>query len=209
MLTSACMTTKIDEVKDSATGILPGESVVLLASNYHTGDSTENDFMECVTDKVQSGRNKLKVYPASELRDALFPWLEPRTAPQSADGLPELLSRPGISDRIQTRDIHYIIWIQGNTERTNGGGGMSCAAGPTAAACFGLAWWENLSAYEATIWDLEDGISTGSIAANVNGTSIMPALIIPMPFIARTQAKACKGLSRQLKTFITGSTRSR
>jgi hypothetical protein len=30
----------------------------------------------------------------------------------------------------------------------------------------------------------------------------MPALIIPIPLIARTRAKACKGLADQLKAFI-------
>jgi hypothetical protein len=205
MLTSACMTTRIEETKDSSTGILPGESVVILASNYHTSNPAENDFMECVVDRIQSGRQKLKVHPASEFRDAIFPWLEPRTAPRGINGLPELLKRPGISDRVQARKIRYVIWVEGDTERTSGGGSLSCAAGPTGGACFGLTWWENLSAYEATVWDLNAGISTGTVSTSVNGTSVIPALIIPVPFIARTQAAACKGLSNQLKTFIAGS----
>ena len=83
--------------------------------------------------------------------------------------------------------------------------GSAQAAGPTGGACFGLTWWENLSAYKATIWDLDAGISTGTVSTSVNGTSVIPALIIPVPFIARTQAAACKGLSKQLKTFIAGS----
>ena len=206
LFTSACMTTRIEETKDRSTGILPDESVVILASNYHAGNAAEEDFVECIVDKVQSGRHKLKVHSASEFRDALFPWLEPRTAPQGVDGLPDLLKRPGISDRIDARDIRYIIWIEGNTERTSGGGSLSCAAAPTGAACFGLTWWENLSAYEATVWDLDDGIRTGTVSTSVNGTSVIPALIIPVPFIARTQAAACKGLSRQLKTFLASST---
>jgi hypothetical protein len=205
LFASACMTTRIEETKDSSTGILPDESVVILASNYHAGNPAEGDFVECVVDRVQSGRHKLNVHPASEFQDALFPWMEPRTAPQGVDDLPGLLNRPGISDRIQARDIRYIIWIEGNTERTSGGGSLSCAAAPTGAACFGLTWWENLSAYEANIWDLDDGISTGTVSASVNGTSVIPALIIPVPFIARTQAAACKGLSKQLKAFIAGS----
>jgi hypothetical protein len=209
LLTSACMTTRIEETKDSSTGILPGESVVILASNYHTSNPAENNFMECITKKVQSGRYKLKVHPASEFRDALFPWLEPRTAPRGVNGLPELLKRPGISDRVQARNIRYLIWVEGDTERSSGGGSLACSAAPTGAACFGLAWWENLSAYEATIWDLDAGISTGMVSTSVNGTSVVPALIIPVPFIARTQAAACKGLSKQLKVFITGSNSAR
>lgn len=204
LLATGCMTTRVEETKDSATGILNGESVVIIASSYHTSDPAEDAFIECVIDSVDSGRGKLKVHPASELRDALFPWLEPRTAPQKIEDLPKLLKRPGISERIDERGIRYLIWIKGDTERTNGGGSLSCAAGPTGGACFGLAWWENMSAYEATVWDLDDGVRSGMVTTSVNGTSVVPALILPMPFIARTRAAACKGMSTQLKNFLIG-----
>jgi hypothetical protein len=204
LLATSCMTTRVEETKDSSTGILNGESVVIIASSYHTSDPAEDAFIECVIDSVDSGRGKLKVHPASELRDALFPWLEPRTAPQKIEDLPKLLKRPGISERIDERGIRYLIWIKGDTERTNGGGSLSCAAGPTGGACFGLAWWENMSAYEATVWDLDDGVRSGMVTTSVNGTSVVPALILPMPFIARTRAAACKGMSTQLKNFLIG-----
>ena len=204
-VTSGCMTTRIEETKDASTGINKGESVVILASSYHSADPAENKFIDCVTDSVGNGRKGLSIHPAREFRDALFPWLEPRTAPTKVDDLPKLLDRPGVAKRIRDRNIRYVIWIKGDTERQSAGGGLSCAAGPGAAACFGLTWWENLSAYEATIWDLDDGVAAGTISTNVNGTSVIPAVIIPVPFIARTQAAACKGLSKQLRSFIVDS----
>ena len=42
----------------------------------------------------------------------------------------------------------------------------------------------------------------GTVTADVSGTSFLPAIVIPIPLIARTQAKACKGLADQLKLFI-------
>jgi hypothetical protein len=200
---SGCMTTRIEHVKDASTGIETGESIVIFASSYHTSNPAEDDLIECVTKKIQTGSGKLLVHPEAEFRDALFPWLEPRTAPRTAEDLPELLERPGVWEQVHERDIRYIVWIQGDTERTSSGGSLSCAAGPGGGGCFGLAWWENLSAYEATIWDLEDGTRAGKVSTNVNGTSVIPALVIPVPLIARTQAAACKGLAKQLQSFIT------
>jgi len=200
---SGCMTTRIEHVKDTSTGIEAGESIVIFASSYHTSNPAEDDLIECVTKRVQSGSGKLQVHPEAEFRDALFPWLEPRTAPRTAEDLPELLERPGVWEQVHERDIRYIVWIQGDTERTSSGGSLSCAAGPGGGGCFGLAWWENLSAYEATIWDLGDGTRAGKVSTNVNGTSVIPALVIPVPLIARTQAAACKGLAKQLQIFIT------
>jgi hypothetical protein len=79
---------------------------------------------------------------------------------------------------------------------------MSCAAGPGGGGCFGFAWWQNDAKYEASVWDLDGLEDVGTISADVSGTSFMPAIVIPIPLIARTQSKACKGLATQLKLFI-------
>ena len=34
---------------------------------------------------------------------------------------------------------------------------------------------------------------------------MVPALIIPLPFIARTQSAACKDMARELRQFISDS----
>jgi hypothetical protein len=80
--------------------------------------------------------------------------------------------------------------------------GLSCAAGPGGGGCFGFAWWQNDADYDASVWDLQGLESAGTISADVSGTSFMPALVIPLPFIARTQSKACKSLANQLHSFI-------
>jgi hypothetical protein len=67
----------------------------------------------------------------------------------------------------------------------------------------GLAWWEDDSRYDATVWDIKQAESAGTIHADVKGRSVMPAIIIPLPFIARPQAAACRGLTQQLKQFLT------
>ena len=79
---------------------------------------------------------------------------------------------------------------------------MSCAIGPGVGGCFGITWWENDASYHAAVWDLRQKVDTGSVSAAVHGTSMIPALVIPLPLIARTQSAACKNLARQLRQFI-------
>ena len=134
--------------------------------------------------------------------DSLFPWFEPRTAPAETKGLPRLMERPGVADRIREQGVRYIIWLDGDTEKVAGGGSLSCAAGPGGGGCFGFAWWQNASDYDAFVWDLEGLESAGTVSADVSGTSFLPALVIPIPLIARTQAAACRGLADQLAAFI-------
>jgi hypothetical protein len=40
------------------------------------------------------------------------------------------------------------------------------------------------------------------VSADVSGTSYMPAFVVPIPLIARTQSAACSGLARQLSLFL-------
>lgn len=205
LLLGGCMSSRLEEFKHAATGIAEGESIVILARSYHKGKAVEEKLVDCINRRVQSGADRLRVAPQQEFVDALFPWLEPRMAPQSAEALPALLARPGVAERIEARGVRYIVWVDGNTEKSSGGGSMGCAIGPGGGGCLGVTWWEDDASYKATIWDLQQQSDAGSVSAEVHGTSVIPALIIPLPLIARTQSAACSDMAGQLRHFITGT----
>ncbi len=202
IVVSACTTTRVEDVRVTATGILDGEGVVIMARSYHLGNETEEKFVKCVSAALGRGSSALRVVPNNEFVDALFPWLEPRTAPSDIKGLPDLLEQPGVAEIIAEKGVRYVIWLDGNTDKVAGGGSLSCAAGPGGGGCFGFAWWQKDSKYDAAVWDLTALESAGTVSTDVSGTSFMPAIVIPIPLIARTRSKACKGLADQLKLFI-------
>jgi hypothetical protein len=198
----ACVTSRVENIRENNTGIVEGEGIVIMAKSYHLGNETEAKFIACVGDSVGRGSSGLRVVPNNEFVDALFPWFEPRTAPAETKGLPTLMSRPGVAQRIKEKGIRYVVWLDGDTDKVAGGGSMSCAAGPGGGGCFGFAWWQNDSNYEADVWDLTGLEDAGTVSADVSGTSFLPAIVIPIPLIARTRAKACNALADQLKLFI-------
>ena len=200
---SGCITSRVEDARMGSTGISEGESVVIMAKSYHLGNETEEKYISCVEDALGRGKNGLKVIPHRQFVDSLFPWFEPRTAPAETKNLPKLMQRPGVAERIAEQRIRYIIWLDGDTERVAGGGSLSCAAGPGGGGCFGFAWWQNDADYNAAVWDLQNMESDGTVSTDVSGTSFLPALVIPVPLIARAQAKACKALATQLHAFIT------
>lgn len=202
MALGACVTSRVEHIKEAPTGIAEGESIVIMAKSYHLGNETEAKFIDCVGDSIGRGKTGLRVVPHQEFVDALFPWFEPRTAPAETKGLPALMSRPGVAETIREKGVRYLIWLDGDTDKTAGGGSMSCAIGPGGGGCFGFAWWQNDSDYEATVWDLDGLEDAGTVSADVSGTSFLPAIVIPVPLIARTRSKACKALADQLKLFI-------
>ena len=201
-LVSACTTAQVEQLKHAPTGIAPGERVVLLARQHHNARETESDFLRCVSNAMQRGRSGLEIAPEEDFINGLYPWFEPATAPLTASELPSLLARPGVAERLAATGVRYVVWVDGMTERVDGGGSLSCAVGPGGGGCFGLAWWETDANYEAAIWDLKTIDQSGLISTDVTGRSVVPAVIIPLPFIARPQANACRGMAQQLQEFL-------
>jgi hypothetical protein len=199
---SGCITSRVENAREGGTGIGDGEAVVILAKSYHLGNETEDKYITCIEQALARGHHGLRVIPHKKFIDSLFPWFEPRTAPAETKGLPQLMERPGVADRLAQHRVRYIVWLDGDTERVAGGGSLSCAAGPGGGGCFGFAWWQNDADYNASIWDLQGLESAGTVTADVSGTSFLPALVVPIPLIARAQAAACKGLAEQLRSFI-------
>jgi hypothetical protein len=202
MLAAGCVTSDIAQHKHGSTGVAKGERIVILSRQHHNNHEAENGFMQCVGNALTRSRQGLEVVSREAFIDGMYPWLEPATAPLNPDELPSLLARPGVAERLTMNGVRYVVWMDGMTERVDGGGSLSCAVGPGGAGCFGLAWWETDSNYEAAIWDLKTSGEVGTISADVTGRSVIPAVIIPLPFIARTQANACRGMAQQLQEFL-------
>ena len=197
-----CVTSRVEDARENVTGLNDGEAVVIMAKSYHQGNETESDYVTCIEDALGRGAKGLRVIPRQQFVDSLFPWFEPRTAPAETKGLSKLMARPGVAPIVGDLGVRYIVWLDGDTETVAQGGSLSCAAGPGGGGCFGFAWWQKDADYEASVWDLDGYESAGTVTADFSGTSFLPALVIPIPLIARTQAAACKGLAQQLKAFI-------
>jgi hypothetical protein len=202
IIISGCSTTRIDEEVNAAYSIKEGESIVLLSDSYHTGNKTENDFMDCLNKSLLRKQNTFNIISTNDFQNLFYPWFEPSTAPQKIDDLPKLLNKEVIKNKLDQLQIKYLIKITGETKTNASSGALSCAAGPGGGGCFGFAWWDDTSSYEASIWDLSQEASVGNVSASVSGTSVIPAIIIPIPILARTQSNACVGLSEQIAGFF-------
>jgi hypothetical protein len=203
-LLSGCMTAQLEEDRQLDTAIAAHEAVVLLAKPHVEGITAEDDFMDCVADKMARATG-IQVRPNDEFVDSMFPWLEPSTAPQRPEGVTKLLSRDVVARRVEESGVRYIVWIDGATRQTDSGGSITCTLGPAGGGCIGFGWWEKESDYEAIVWDLDTAKTAGSVSTNVTGTSALVGVVVPLPFIARVQGAACDRLAGQLGAFLKGS----
>ena len=201
---SGCTTTEIDEFRQGTTSLNAGESIVILGRRQNNNYETEGNFVECVANVVGGGNDGINVVPEQEFLDAMFPFFEPRTAPMRTTHLKQLMEIDQAKERLAQYGIEYIVWLDGLTQRSQQAGTISCTIGPGGGGCFGFGTWQDDSNFEAEVWDLDTLESVGSISTDAVGQSYMPALVVPIPLIARVEANACSGLGNQLKQFIAG-----
>jgi hypothetical protein len=199
-LGAACTTTRIDESRVESAAVGSGEKVVVLGRRHNSEYETEPEFVRCVGRGVAS--TGAAVVPELEFMNSFYPWFEPRTAPMSLKRFEALLQMPAFAARMRELNLRYIVWVDGRTETVDKAGSISCAVGPGGAGCIGFGTWDDESKYEASVWDLRLSQSIATISTESAGTSYMPAVIVPVPIIARVRAAACDGLSAQLKKLF-------
>ncbi|AMX01683.1 hypothetical protein [Microbulbifer thermotolerans] len=201
-LISGCTTVVIDEYRRSDGELAAGDTVVILGRRHSSEYETEPDLIDCVGRELHDPARGVKVIPEKHFLDAMYPWFEPRTAPMHLRSLDRLLEIPNVRERMEAYGVKYIVWIDGSTETTASAGSIGCSIGTGGAGCFGFGTWDKESDYEASVWDFRDQELSGKLSADAKGTSYMPAIVVPIPLIARVQNNACKGMAAQLQQFL-------
>ena len=203
---TSCTSVTIDEYRKGNSHLTENDAVVVLGRRHSSDYETEPELIECIAEILADGDRGINVIKEQEFLDNLYPWFEPRTAPMNMRRLERMIQEDQIGQKLQDYNISFIVWIDGNTETTESSGTIGCSISAAGGGCFGMGTWEKESNYEASIWDYKERKVLGKINADASGTSYMPAIVIPIPIIARVQANACKGIAKQLLDFFTPST---
>jgi hypothetical protein len=195
----SCRTkTTIDEYQAIEATYVTGEAIVILGRRHEIDRNTENDFIACVGKQMNDAIPTLSVIPEKQFVDALYPWFEASTAPLDMSGLEKLLNNSAVVRKFEALNLRFFIWINGFTETTDSSGALSCAVGPGGGGCFGFKSWDDEANYEAAVWDLKHRNVAAKVNTGTEGTSYVPAVIIPVPLLARVKAAACDAMANQL-----------
>ncbi len=203
IVVQGCTSVTIDQDRITKTSDLTtGKSIVVVGRRSGSDYETEPDLISCIGKELGKGQTKISVIPEDVFVDKLYPWFEPRTAPVRVNDLFRLLEYEELSRAVDTFDMQYLIWVDGSTQTTNKSGEITCALGMGGVSCFGFGSWDKKADYEATIWDYDKRKLVGKVSGTADGTSYMPAIVIPIPIIAPVQDDVCKGIGQQLRRFF-------
>jgi len=201
---SGCVTARVEEFMTMTPVLTGDDAVVILTNRQDAVVEAEDSFSECLYSELGGDNGPINIISEAAFKDALFPWFEPRLAPTKPERLPVLLRYEGIAEKVESMNVRYLVWIHGESESLNKQGMMTCTLSPAGGGCLGVLSWDNASNYEASIWDVESGQSLGIISSEATGTSVVPAIGIPVPMIARTKTASCKSLADQLRSALSG-----
>lgn len=201
---SGCMTTTSPSDTPPIVINKARDSVVILGRRHQTHLETERDFVSCVGEQLGAINPLLNVIPEAAFLNTMFPYFEVSTAPLSVSGFKQLLGHQVFAQKVQDLNLKYIVWVEGMTETDNQTGAISCAVGPAGGGCFGFSRWDEEANYQADIWDIEQLALTAQLNTTSTGTSYVPAVIIPIPFLAQVQESACDSMADHLRREIRG-----
>lgn len=219
-LLAGCIHVKIDADRQVAGGITSADAIALVAKPQTAGVDAESDFLDCLErqllgQSIKAARSgeaaaaasiagrDFKVLSHQHFVDLVYPWLEPSTAVVDGDFANTLMAHQGVRERIANSGVRYVIAVDGSTNVTDKNGSITCAVGPGGGGCFGVAFWKKQSGYEASVWDMQRGVSLGTVGTDVSGNSVFIGALVPLPFIAPVQHTACTRLAAELQRFLT------
>jgi hypothetical protein len=200
----ACSTVRVEENRMETVVLDKTDAIAVLGRRHGSSYNTEYDLVSCVASNIS--RDGLQVISETVLSDELYPWLEPRIAPIRIEAMLYMMNRPTVRERLNAMNLRYVVWVDGSTQTTDQSGSMSCAIAPGFAGCYGMGIWTKESGYEVSIWDIEQNREIDQISVSAEGTSYLPAIVVPIPIIARVQSSACNGIAMQVKSYFKGET---
>jgi len=109
-----CMQSRVDESRELHTRIVQSEAVVILPKPQVEGVAAEEGFMDCVGGGLAGhGDSAIAVRGHQDFLDSTFPWFEPGTAPSRPEAVEQLLTRPGLAEKVAARDAAAAIGLAG------------------------------------------------------------------------------------------------
>lgn len=170
----------------------------------HGGLADDDYVVDCLRRALHAGRPQLTLVSARDFRNALYPWFEPDLAPADEAQFGPVLARPAVRQQVHGIGVRYLVLVDSKTWHANEHGGILCGAGGGGAGCLGFYTAEKHSSAEAQVWDLGEAHAVTTLTAQASGQAVIPALILPIPFIPATQGAVCDSTAKQLLDLLGG-----
>lgn len=179
-----------------------GAAVVLrLDAGLARDDGIETRIARCLAPAIRGPAGEADPQPAATLRERLFPWLEPGTAPLESARIAELLARPEVRETLRARNVTHLVLLGARDADRTRTDHLLCAAGFNAGACFGI--FEQSQGYvvDLAVWDVTTRRALDTAATDVRRTLGVLGVLVPLPYTYTNHQEACD----KMREAVTGA----
>lgn len=182
------------DVPRSARGVV----AVRLDAGLARDDGIEKRVGTCLRSIIPPSSFASAEQPGAELRDALFPWMEPGVAPRNTEEAGRFLAQPAIKGRLLEHGVGFLALFTANDVRGKETNNMFCAGGFGAGACFGL--YERRSGYELdlSVWNVASGTLAAATQTELTTKIGAVGVLLPIPYYATNATETCQ----QMQSFV-------
>ncbi len=199
LMLTACAGTRRGNSSDQQVEIDQSFPSIAILGRRHVGhNKTEADYVACIEKELGLRFNLLNIIPEQQFVDSMYPYFEKSTAPLTIQNLSQMMTKPVIMKKLEEMNVSHLIWINGKTRRTGASGSITCAT----TGCLGYATWSDEADYKAHIWDIDSMSESDSIETNRAGTSHLPAIVVPIPILARVKTGACREMAKHITSSL-------
>jgi len=158
-----------------------------------------SELEDCLAQNVHETAPEINIVPQRAIRDALFPLMESSTQPPTEGEFAGLLAREDVRQRLAKRGLDYLVTFSdvAHNEPWQGvilGGGIS--------AYMGFMWRDETTTLTVGLWSLDGVRLSARETVDAKGTSLVPAVGLPIPLMAQTRGQACAEISQRIVTII-------
>ena len=162
------------------------------------GDRFSRSVGKCLSREIEDLAPNVQVVSNFSVRSMLYPLMESETQPDTEEDFGNLLASAQVRTRLAENDLHFLLALSGRTQADDWSEGILCGGGYQAVGCLGFSWSDKETQINAALWTIDGEREPERLTALQQGTSIMPAVLLPIPIPADTQTGACKALSNHV-----------
>lgn len=208
LLFSGCSSTVLYQ-RDAASTPNPhdGVSVVFAATPALPSQaSVGRDIVWYVSDALRSDFPTLRLVSEEEFIRTAFPGLPPDAAPLSNESLRTSPQLGELREQVSALAVRYLIVVDGGTVQRDRSGGGYCGAWYRGGGCFGFWIWRRESVLSASLYDLQQAVSVGSVRVTVRGRPWVTVIaVVPVGLPAFTESWACGKLGAGVVKLLRGT----
>jgi len=219
MLNFCCCGAKVASVSGErylSTGILPGDSVVILLNQAKMQDvrieneGKERSIERCLKNAMTYEGMEWKTVSATDFRRRIFPGKKYEDTPHTIEDFSLFIRDERSRREVEKLGIRYLVVVDTNTYNHDEDWNFAAQQSMWVVQRS----WTRSSSLTAFVIDVRQSAESGAFVSTSSGTAgfVLPFLVIiplpPIPLLALTEGEACSALGPAVANFLEGKQRT-